>query len=71
MNEIKRIGALPLHKMVVTIYIHTYVRDSIPVGTRFSALTEIGVGSSAGIVTECGLDGPGSKPGGEEMFCPH
>jgi hypothetical protein len=70
MNEIKRIGALPLHKMVVTVYKHTYVRDSIPVGTRFSALTEIEAGSSAGIVIECGLDGLGSKPGGDEIFCP-
>ena len=29
-----------------------------------------GPGSSAGIVTDCGLDGPGSNPGADETFCP-
>ena len=28
-----------------------------------------GPGSSVGIVTDCGLDGPGSNPGGDEIFC--
>ena len=27
-------------------------------------------GSSVGIVTDYGLDGPGSNPGGDEIFCP-
>ena len=27
-------------------------------------------GSSVGIVTDNGLDGPGSNPGGNEIFCP-
>ena len=33
--------------------------------------TEIcGPGSSVGIATDCGLDGPGSNPGGDEIFRP-
>jgi len=27
-------------------------------------------GSSFGIATDYGLDGPGSNPGGDEIFCP-
>ena len=29
-----------------------------------------GPGSSVGIVTDYGVDGPGSNPGGDEIFCP-
>jgi len=29
-----------------------------------------GLGSSIGIVTDYGLNGPGSNPGGDEIFCP-
>jgi len=29
-----------------------------------------GLGSSVGIATDYGLDGLGSKPGGDEIFCP-
>ena len=29
-----------------------------------------GPGSSVGIATNYGLDGPGSNPGGDEIFCP-
>jgi len=29
-----------------------------------------GPGSSVGIATDYGLDGPGLHPGGEEIFCP-
>ena len=29
-----------------------------------------GPGSSVGIATDYGLDGPGSNPGGNEIFCP-
>jgi len=28
-----------------------------------------GPGSSVGIATDYGLDGPGSNPGGDEIFC--
>ena len=29
-----------------------------------------GPGSTDGIATDYGLDGPGSNPGGDEIFCP-
>ena len=29
-----------------------------------------GLGSSVGIATDYGLDGPGSNSGGDEIFCP-
>jgi len=29
-----------------------------------------GPGSSVGIATDNGLEGPGSNPGGDETFCP-
>jgi len=29
-----------------------------------------GPGSCVGIATDYGLDGPGSNPGGDEIFCP-
>jgi len=29
-----------------------------------------GPGSSVGIATDYGMDGPGSNPGGDEIFCP-
>ena len=40
--------------------------DSIP--SPFIA--DSGPGSSVGIATDYGLDGPGSNPGGDEIFCP-
>jgi hypothetical protein len=33
-------------------------------------ITVCGPGSSVGIATNYGLDGPGSNPGGDEIFCP-
>jgi len=33
-------------------------------------LTGYGPGSSVGIATDYGLDGPGSNPGGDEIFHP-
>ena len=38
----------------------------------FSTATVVarGLGSSVGIVTDYGLDGPGSNPSGDEIFCP-
>ena len=33
-------------------------------------VTSCGPGSSVGIVTDYGLDGPGSNPGGDEIFLP-
>ena len=40
------------------IYIYIYIH------------THISTGSSVGIATGYGLDGPGSNPGGDEIFCP-
>ena len=42
-----------------------YPSGNIP-GTHFCYV----LGSSVGIATEYGLDGPGSNPGGDEIFCP-
>jgi len=33
-------------------------------------MSKSGSGSSVGIVTDYGLDGPGSNPGGDEIFRP-
>jgi len=33
-----------------------------------TTFTVYGPGSSVGIVTDYGLDGPGSNPGGDEIF---
>ena len=35
-----------------------------------NVLMEDGPGSSVGIATDYGLDGPGSNPGGDEIFRP-
>jgi len=37
---------------------------------RFTNASNIGPGSSVRIVTDYGLDGPGSNPGGDEIFRP-
>ena len=37
---------------------------------EFSYLCMCGSGSSVGIATDYGLDGPGSNPGGDEIFRP-
>ena len=36
----------------------------------FENFEECGPDSSVGIATDCGLDGPGSNPGGDEIFRP-
>jgi len=35
-----------------------------------SWLVGCGPGSSVGIASDYGLDGPGSNPGGDEIYCP-
>jgi hypothetical protein len=35
-----------------------------------TCIGKFGPGSSVGIATDYGLDGPGSNPGGDEIFCP-
>ena len=47
------------------------LRFSLPVITFLTLFQKIcGPGSSVGIATDYGLDGPGSKPGGDEIFRP-
>ena len=36
----------------------------------FTTIMLCGPGSSVGIATDYGLDGPGSNLGGDEIFCP-
>jgi len=51
----------------VYIYTHTYIHIC---KYSFRTPTQIGPGSSVGIATDYGLDGPGSNPGGDEIFRP-
>ena len=45
--------------------------SSVPPGKlQNSSFTYSGPGSSVGIVTDYGLDDPGSNPGGDEIFRP-
>ena len=45
--------------------------SSVPPGkSQESNCTYSGPGSSVGIATDYGLDGPGSNPSGDEIFCP-
>ena len=49
--------------------------NSVPTGRIFmkfyiTVLFESGPGSSVGIATDYRMDGPGSNPGGDEIFCP-
>jgi len=45
---------------------------ALPHSSYFEEVTSegCGPGSSVGIATDYGLDGPGSNPGGDEIFCP-
>ena len=45
---------------------HPVLHFTIGTGTMFKS----GPGSSVGIATDCGLDGPGSNPGGDRDFPP-
>jgi len=48
------------YKDMLNIYIYIYIYIFVCGGA----------GSSVGIATDYGLDGPGSIPGGDEIFCP-
>ena len=52
--------------------IRTLSSVASPALQNFSTLSHSrrGPGSSVGIVTDYGLDGPGSNPVGDEIFCP-
>ena len=45
-----------------------FLFKSRPVSNLLLYLFTCGSGSSVGIVTDYGLDGPGSNPGGDEIF---
>ena len=49
------------------IYSYIFGFDSILITLYF---LKCGFGSSVGIATDYGLDGPGSNPGGDEIFRP-
>jgi len=42
----------------------------VPLILIFCTMWECGPGSSVGIATDYGLDGPGWNPCGDEIFCP-
>jgi len=50
--------------------VHRARMGSNPRTILFSTLCVSGPGSSVGIATDYGLDGPGSNPGGDEIFRP-
>jgi len=59
--------------MYVCIYIYIYIYISVCVCVSVCACVCVcvcGPSSSVGIVTDYGLDGPGSNPGGGEIFRP-
>jgi len=45
--------------VILYIYIYTYI---------YTHTHTCGQGSSVGVATDYGLDGPGSNPGGDEVF---
>ena len=49
----------------------TIILMTLNVGILVWYLCLCGSGSSVGIVTDYGLEGPGSNPGGDEIFCPY
>ena len=51
----------------IYIYIYTHTHTHVCVCVRVCVC---GPGSSAGIATDYGLDGPGSNSGGDEIFRP-
>jgi len=64
----------PEHRMYITFF-SIVVPNLLPPLLLLSSvyrsnLTEGGPGSSVGIATDYGLDGPGSNPGGDEIFRP-
>ena len=64
-----------IHRHFIKFYIYLF-RDtliSIILYILYFSITYVwlsGPGSSVGIATDYGLDGPGSNPGGDEIFRP-
>jgi len=44
--------------------------ENTPKLVKLTGVPNIAPGSSVGIATDYGLDGPGSNPGGDEIFRP-
>ena len=61
-------------KMKISCYFRLDVCTLVSVLKVFlhysTSQTACGPGSSVGIATDYGLDGPGSNPGADEIFCP-
>jgi len=55
----------PFHYILVSLH-----RDTFTLYLHSVKLQRRGPGSSVGIATDYGLDGPGSNPGGDEIFRP-
>jgi len=55
----------PLRSTAVCVCVCVYIYIYVCVCVRVC-----GLGSSVGIATDYGLDGPGSNPGGDEIFRP-
>jgi len=49
---------------------YEYIKRQFVGGILKVCLLVSGPGSSVGIATDYGLDGPGTNPGGHEFFCP-
>ena len=59
LRECKEVLWFNIDNSYCNIYIYIYIYIYV-----------CGLGSSVGIVAEYGLDGPGSNPGGDEIFRP-
>ena len=77
MRRFRLIGSTVSRVQLVNKDAQFYIRQAcFPATPTFSELNNgihtrhCGPGSSVGIATDYGLDGPGSNPGGDEIFCP-
>jgi len=57
----------PFYSAEISVYFFSHVSS---VYIKGSTPANCGPGSSVGIVTEYGLDSPGSNAGGDKIFCP-
>jgi len=64
------VGFLNDFSILLSIYLHSRHDRSIHFDFQFVIYIYSGQGSSVGIATDYGLDGPGSKPGGDEICRP-
>ena len=62
------VGFLTFRRLCIVIY-SSNKRQIDALSLNF-ILVNSGPGSSVGIATDYGLDGPGSNPGGDEIFRP-